>query len=143
MLARERFAWVWLVALIGVLGSYLIGTALFAPQLEALGQVQRIGLLAVPLGLLGIIALATYGLAWLRRASEEPGGPDERDRAIEHRASNTAYHVLMAGFIVVGCVMPFTDSGWRIVHTTLFFILIAEVVHSSLVVAGYRRGLRG
>jgi hypothetical protein len=49
----------------------------------------------------------------------------------------------MAGIIMVGCVMPFTDSGWRIVHTTLFFILIAEVVHSGLVVAGYRRGLRG
>lgn len=143
MLARERFAWIWLLALVVVLGSYLLAAEAFAPQLEAMGQAQRIGLLAVPLGLLGVIALATHGLAWLRRNAREPGEPDERDRAIEHRASHVAYYVLMAGMILVGCVMPFSDSGWRIVHAALFFIALAEVVHSGLIVAGYRRGLRG
>jgi hypothetical protein len=143
MLARERFAWIWLIALVVVLGSYLLAAEAFAPQLEAMGQAQRIGLLAVPLGLLGVIALATHGVAWLRRNAREPGEPDERDRAIEHRASHTAYYVLMAGMILVGCVMPFSDSGWRIVHAALFFIAVAEVVHSGLIVSGYRRGLRG
>ena len=142
MLARERFAWVWIVALVILLGSYLAAVAVAPERFEALGQLQRIGLLAIPLGLLGVIALATHGLAWLRRKDREPGEPDERDRAIEHRASHVAYHVLMAGMIVVGCVMPFTDSGWKLVHAALFFILIAEITHSGLVLSGYRRGLR-
>lgn len=143
MLARERFAWVWLVALVAVLGTYLTAVTVLAPQVEALGQLRRIGLLAVALGLLGVVALATHGLSRLRRAAQEPAEPDERDRAVEHRAAHTAYHLLMAGMIVVGCVMPFSDSGWRIVHATLFFIVVAEVVRSGLVLAGYRRGLRG
>lgn len=142
MLARERFAWVWLVSLVVVLGSYLLAVAVAPGWFESLGQARRIGVLAIPLGLLGVIALATHGLAWLRRREREVGEPDERDRAIEHRASHAAYHVLMAGMIIVGCVMPFSDSGWKLVHAALFFIALAELTHSGLILSGYRRGLR-
>ena len=142
MLARERFAWVWLVSLVLVLGSYLVAVTFAPAWFEALGQAQRIGVLAIPLGMLGVIALATHGLAWLRRKDREAGEPDERDRAIEHRASHVAYHVLMAGMIIVGCVMPFSDSGWNLVHAALFFIALAELTHTGLILSGYRRGLR-
>lgn len=142
MLARERFAWVWLVSLVLVLGSYLVAVAAAPAWFEALGTAQRIGVLAIPLGLLGVIALSTHGLAWLRRQDREAGEPDERDRAIEHRASHVAYHVLMAGMIVVGCVMPFSDSGWKLVHAALFFIALAELTHTGMILSGYRRGLR-
>jgi hypothetical protein len=142
MLARERFAWVWLVSLVVVLGSYLVAVAAAPAWFEALGHAQRIGMLAIPLGLLGVIALATHGLSWLGRKDRVAGEPDERDRAIELRASHVAYHVLMAGMVIVGCVMPFSDSGWQLVHAALFFIAVAELTHSGLIVAGYRRGLR-
>ena len=65
---------------------------------------------------------------------------DERDRLIDLRASAIAYYVLMAGMIVVGCVMPFQHTGWDIAHAALRAIAIAEIVHSGLVVMWYRRG---
>lgn len=64
---------------------------------------------------------------------------DERDRAIDGRATRTAYFILLAGMIVVGMVMPFTDSGWKIVNTALLGIVLAETARYALIVTGYRR----
>jgi hypothetical protein len=41
--------------------------------------------------------------------------------------------------ILVGCVMPFNASGWRIVNAALAMIVAAEVVHYATVVFSYRR----
>jgi len=57
-------------------------------------------------------------------------------------ASVYAYYVLMAGIIIVGCVMPFLAGGWTLVHATLLAIAAAEFVHSGLIIHGYRRGVR-
>ena len=63
---------------------------------------------------------------------------DERDRAIERRSISAAYYVLIAGMILVGCFMPFSSTGWTIVNAAIFWIVAAEVVHYSAVVASYR-----
>lgn len=142
MLSRERFAWVWLTALAVVFGLYFAYISLNAGAVAAMHMGQRISLLALALGSLGVIAGLT---ALLGRQREEDGTPtpvDERDRQIEARASVYAYYVLMAGIIVVGCVMPFTTGGWSIVHAALLAIAAAESVHSGLVIHGYRRGWR-
>lgn len=142
MLSRERFAWVWLGALAVVFGAYFTYLSVNADAVAAMHMGQRILVLAVALGSLGVIAALTFLLG---RDREEDGSPtpiDERDRRIDSRASVYAYYVLMAGIIVVGCVMPFTSGGWTIVHATLLAIAVAESVHASLVILGYRRGLR-
>jgi hypothetical protein len=41
--------------------------------------------------------------------------------------------------IVVGMVMPFTVSGWKLVNTALLGIVLAETARYALIVAGYRR----
>lgn len=41
--------------------------------------------------------------------------------------------------ILVGCVMPFTHTGWSIVNAALFMIVTAELVGYGLVVLTYRR----
>lgn len=68
---------------------------------------------------------------------------DERDRAIDGRATRAAYFVLLTGMIVVGVVMPFSHGDWKgdwkIVNSALLFIVLAETVRQVLIVVGYRR----
>jgi hypothetical protein len=142
MLSKERFAWVWLTALAVVFALYFTYVSVNADAVAAMHMGQRIGLLALALGSLGVIAMLT---AFFGRHREDDGTPtpiDERDCRIDSRASVYAYYVLMAGIIVVGCVMPFTTGGWTIVHATLLAIAAAEIVHAGLVIVGYRRGWR-
>lgn len=141
MLPPERFARVWMCALIVVFTLYF-GTLqiLIAEQVD-LSFLQRIGLLALALGSLGIIAAGTWGWARLRRRDDET--PDERDLQIDRRATQIAYYVLMGGIIYTGCVLPFSaKDSWEVVHAALFFIAVAEIVHAGLVIRYYRRGLR-
>jgi len=88
------------------------------------------------------VLIQGLGRLWLRHKDRLDGGlqlPDERDRAIEYRSVRAAYGVLIAGMILVGCVMPFNSSGWRIVNAALATIVAAEVVHYATVVVSYRR----
>lgn len=68
---------------------------------------------------------------------------DERDRAIAARGAAFSYYILMAGTIVVGVIMPFTEPAIEIVNTALFAIVIAELVGLIVVVTSYRRGWHG
>ncbi len=65
--------------------------------------------------------------------------PDERDRAITSRSITFAYYVLIAGMILVGCIMPFNSGGWRIINAALAMIVAAELVHYGVIVVSYRR----
>lgn len=141
MLPAERFARVWIVALLVVFTAYFGVVSVLASEQIELSLLQRIGLLALALGSLEIIAGGTS--AWLRLRRDETEAPDERDLQIDRRATQTAYYVLMGGLIYTGCVLPFSAKDkWEIVHAALFFIAVAEIVHASLVIRYYRRGLR-
>ena len=64
---------------------------------------------------------------------------DERDRAIDGRATRTAYFILLTGMILVGMVMPFNNGGWKLVNTALLGIVLAETARYALIVISYRR----
>ena len=66
---------------------------------------------------------------------------DERDKLIESRASALAYQVLMLGMIVVGFVLPFSATRWELIDTAFFAIVVAEIVHSVVIVRAYRQGI--
>jgi len=68
---------------------------------------------------------------------------DERDQLIDQRATRVAYHLLICAMIVVGCLMPFNNSGWKIFHAAVFSIALAEIVRYGLIVSMYRRGWDG
>lgn len=140
MLPLERFAKVWMIALIVIFTLYFTVIAVMeARQIEPT-FLQRIGLLAAALGTLGVIAGGDRILSWLKR--DESDATDERDRLIQYRATTIGYYVLMAGMIVVGCVLPFLTRGWEIVHAALLAIALAEIAQSGLVLVYYRQGLR-
>lgn len=78
-------------------------------------------------------------------AVRHKGGPksDERDPLIDQRATRVAYQLLICGMIVVGCLMPFNNSGWRIFRAAVFSIAVSEIVRHGLMVSMYRRGANG
>ncbi|NKC01730.1 MAG: hypothetical protein GKR90_24965 [Pseudomonadales bacterium] len=137
MLPRERYAWVWLTTLVVVFTTYF--TTLSMLTHEELSPIVQFGLLAAALGSLGAIIGLYRAYAYFRG---EQFQPDERDRLVEAQATTTAYYVLIAGMIVVGCVLPFSAQKWELVHAALLAIAIAEVVLQCMLLNGYRRGAR-
>ena len=84
-------------------------------------------------------ALYIAGLVWLKlRERREDGlSSDERDLAIDARATRGAYYVLLFGAITVGMIMPFRDGGWKIVNASLLFIVLSEVARNALILRDY------
>jgi len=136
---REKTAWLSLLAMVVTFGPYFTTIAMRSLPSEPMPNLRQLGLLAatatVQMLILGV------GHLYLRRGSvEEARMPlDERDQAITRRSVSSAYYVLIAGMILVGCVMPFQSSGWSIVNAALFMIIAAEMVHYGVVVVSYRR----
>ena len=96
-------------------------------------------------GATALTHLAITAVGWLvlkRREREEHLLSDERDRAIETRATLSAYYLLIAGVILVGVIMPFYDHGWKIVNTALLAIVLAEMLRHMLIALAYRRAAR-
>lgn len=141
MLPRERFAWIWTVALLLIGAAYFIAVALQQQSHAQLSFLTRIATLAVALGSLGLIAGGERLFALLS-GRHRYQAPDERERFMDARSSTYAYYVLMAGMLVVGFVMPFGRGGWDIVHGAFLAVIAAEVVHHGSLALAYRRGWR-
>ncbi|MEM7364641.1 MAG: hypothetical protein AAF525_11490 [Pseudomonadota bacterium] len=136
---REKVAWLSLGAMLTTFGPYLVVMAI-EPPVDPLPDLYT-------LSLLGSAAVANMlilgvGHLWLRLGfpedAREPA--DERDRAISLRAMGYAYYVLIAGMIVVGCVMPFTYGGWKLVNTAVGVIVVAQLVNYGIAAWSYRKG---
>ena len=92
-----------------------------------------------------IVQVIVIGSASALMEIRHKGGPktDERDQMIDQRATRVAYQLLICGMIVVGCLMPFNNSGWKIFHAAVFSIALAEIVRHGMIVSMYRRGWDG
>ena len=98
---------------------------------------SKFGLLAAVAGLHAIGYIAGE-LVFRFRNREEGLQQDERDDAIDARATRAAYMLLLAGTILAGAIMPFTDRGWKVANTALLFIVLSETLRAALTVRGYR-----
>lgn len=136
---REKTAWLSLLAMLLTFGPYFALTATHILPTEPMPNLRLLGWFA----LTAIVQMLILGIGhlYLRRSSaQEARLPlDERDQAIMRRSVSSAYYVLIAGMILVGCVMPFSSSGWSIINAALFMIVAAEIVHYGVVVVSYRR----
>ncbi|MBB4840861.1 MULTISPECIES: hypothetical protein [Sphingomonas] len=139
MAYREKTAWLTLICMIVAYGIYFPMMALRDTQptlfdiLWAFGIIAGLQAVAV---IIGSIVLAIQTEPTARRA-------DERDKAIARRGASAGFYVLMAGTILVGVVMPFTEPAPKIVNTTLLALVIAQAVSLVLVLMSYRRGWHG
>jgi hypothetical protein len=135
---REKTAWLSLTAMAVTFGPYFTIVAMRSLP-GALPNLRQLGLFAV--AAIAQMLILGAGHLYLRRGTPQDARtpPDERDRAIMRRSISSAYYVLIVGMILVGCVMPFNSSGWKIINAALFMIVAAEVVHYGVVVVSYRR----
>lgn len=139
---REKAAWLSLLAIGLTLGPYLLWVAIDPPSND-LPNLRVMGWFA---GAVAVqVVILAVGHAWFRlRSPEDACSPaDERDHAIHRRSISVAYYVLIVGMILVGCVMPFQWSGWKLINTAIFMIVLAELVHYGVAVWCYRRGWHG
>jgi len=137
---REKLAWLSLGAMALTFGPYFAIAGRASAMDRPMPNLQLLWLFAIA----AVVQVVVQGAGrfWLRHQERLEGGlqpADERDRAIEYRSVRADYGVLIAGMILVGCVMPFNSGGWRIVNAALAMIVAAEVVHYATVVVSYRR----
>jgi hypothetical protein len=137
MAYREKAAWLSLGAIGLAFVPYFTIVAMRAQNETAL--IPQFELYTIAVGVQLLILGAGYW--YLRRQSPSDAAmpPDERDVAIANRSTTVAYYVLMAGTIVVGCVMPFRNHGFAIVNAAFFAIILAQVVRYGVTAASYRR----
>jgi len=97
------------------------------------------------LAVVGTVHALVYFGGWLVFRHAERGEAvfaDDRDRAIEARATRIAYFVMLTAMILVGVVMPFDAAGWEITNAALFSIVLTETICNVMIVRAYRRGPR-
>lgn len=134
---KERFAWVWLITMVVTYSVYF--AAVFVTGETT--PLMQIGMFTVTT----VIQVVIIGTASAVIAIRHEGGPssDERDQMIEQKATRTAYQMLICAMVVVGCLMPFNNSGWKIFHAAVLSIAVVEIVRHGLIVLMYRRGING
>ena len=113
-----------------------------APR-ERLPDLGTMGWFALTVGCQAVILAVGHGVLRWRHAADARAPADERDRAISRRSLGAAYYVLIAGVILVGCVMPFQSAGWRLINAAVAAIVLAEVVRYGVAAYCYRRGFHG
>ena len=141
MAYKEKTSWLIFVAMVLAYSLYFglivaghpAGRSLFA-MLWLFGSIAATQAVVVIIG--------TLSLAIDARKSPR-ARVDERDRAIAARGSKVSYYVLMAGTILVGIIMPFSEPAIEIVNTALFAIVVAELVGLLVIVTCYRGGWHG
>ncbi len=50
---------------------------------------------------------------------------------------------MITGFIIVGIMMPFSSSGWKIINAALLAIILSEITRQVVAILSYRRGWHG
>ena len=142
MAFREKIAWLTLITMVGAYAAYfgILGPAVDFGEHRLVDIIWSFGLIAV----LHAIVVAASAIALAVMATREANAPaDERDKAINRRAANIAYYVLLVGMIFAGIVMPFSAPAWKIINAALIVIVFAEVVRHTIILASYRRGWHG
>jgi uncharacterized membrane protein len=139
MAYREKTAWLTFLCMVVAYSIYFPLIAMRPP-----GKMFDIILLFGSVASVqAIIVIAGHIVLAVRSRKEAKSPADERDRAIERRGATIGYYVLLTGMILVGVVMPFTETPWKIVNTALLAIVIAELVRHIIVILSYRRGWHG
>jgi hypothetical protein len=142
MAFREKIAWLTLVTMVVAYGIYfgIVGPAARFGEGRMLDIIWSFGLIATAHAIAMIVGSILIAILSRKEASAPA---DERDRAIARRGGTIGYYVLMAGTILVGVVMPFSEPPWKIVNTALLAIVIAGVACQVVILWSYRRGWHG
>lgn len=135
---REKIAFLYLFGIGLCFGAYFVYLTL-NPNFYELPFLKQF----IPLSIAGVSNMVIVGIGhlWLFRTSDpvERIANDERDLKIDATSTTSAYHVLIYSVLLVGGVLPFYASGWKIVNCIIFAVFIAEVVRNGSVLFKYRK----
>lgn len=138
MAYREKLSWVYFLSMASVYSIYFTLVAIRPPVPRLIDMLWLFGI-AAPMHAL-LVGIGTFAIyPWKTRSAPA----DERDRAIARHGRSIAYFVLMAGAVLTGVGMPFTEAPGRIVNTTLLVIVLAELTNQGVILFSYRRGWHG
>ncbi len=138
---REKLAWLMLGAIVVSFTAYF--AVAYSGSIEGLPNLRLLAVYAAAM-MFQLLILGVGRLVIARTSGKESRAkPDERDRAIAHRAGHRAYFVMMTGLVFTGVYLPFTEVGWHIVHAALLTYVISEIVRYWVVLSAYRKGWHG
>lgn len=142
MAFREKIAWLTLTTMLVAYAAYfaVLGPAAQFGRTGLVNIAWSFGLVAVAHAVAMGVGAAVIAIA-AHREADAPA--DERDRTIARRGGTVGYFVLLAGMVLVGVVMPFSEPAWKIVNTALLAIVVAEAVRYGVILLSYRRGWHG
>ncbi len=134
---REKFAWLSLIAMALCYTPYFVISHLNPPAqagtLEGLSQLWLYGAAAI-----GHALIVGIGQFFIGKRQK----PDERDRDIDRRATQTAFYLLLILMMLVGVVLPLTQVvGWEVANPALFAIIVSLGMQSAVQIWLYRRGV--
>jgi hypothetical protein len=135
-ISRETGVVFALVTIAVVYGAFFLAVLRLRPEEQTLVRVLM--LFTVALTVQGVIMGVGRPLLALGDPAEAKAPPDERDRAVAHRATSTAHLVLMVEVWVLAMGLPFVPTGWRLTVALLLAMLLADAVRYGAIIAHYR-----
>lgn len=136
---REKFAWLSLAALAVAYVPYF---AVVASGTYDDAPAPNFPLLIL-LAAVSVLRCVILGGGWLILRARAPEDarmpPDERDIAISRRAMTSGYYMLTAGMILVGGIMPFTETAWKVANSAILMLVLSEALVHAVTVSSYRR----
>lgn len=93
----------------------------------------------VLLGVLVLIQVVSHVALALRTPDEARAPADERERAIAQRSLFPAYYVMLVGAFLLMGTLHLGFNAWKLAHSLLFVLWVAELVRYGTRLWHYRR----
>jgi hypothetical protein len=139
---REKSAWISMLSMTGIYGSYfwsVIHTAPGSMSGSRAGGIHFGGLLETIIALI-ILQIVLHSAAAIFNPKEAQAPYDERDKLIELRAMRVAYAGLATSVALACFFGAFNPPIVFNTNALLFILVAAEIMRSACEIVQYRRG---
>lgn len=135
---REKSAWISALSILGVFIPFFWNS-----YRQFTGAVDSHTAVSTAFGLLAlfvVLEIVLHVAIALQSPREARSPKDERERAIELRATFVAFQVLVVGALLGVWSIHLTSRAWVIQQVVLFAVVAAELVKFTLQIVLFRRG---
>jgi hypothetical protein len=134
---KEKIAWISVITTVLIWGTFF--GFMLATGFRYAGALY-FGAFTLAIVIQAALAAAAAIVVAVLAPADAGAASDERDRRIAHRAYAYAYPVLLALVVCVAASLHFGIHAIGMAYEIMAAIVIAEIVHYGVQIAGYRRG---